>query len=294
MYVPFPADGDDDLYFSEFAGHEEDRVVDLTDLERDHRRQPRDSMITSAGRTSGSLTDPRFAVPLVLFLAAVLLVGMALRSRGSDTTPVSEPAVAGRSELAQSVLDAQLRAGFDGLTITDQGDGTIIIEGTAVDATTAASIGAVARSVEGTQRVDNRVVVPGGEVDTVAAAPAQAPAPSNLGEQLAGVEQITFEVGSADLTAEGDLVVDGVASLLTQSPGAIVAVHGHTDSDGDSTTNQVLSQARAEAVVNALVARGIDANRLSAVGFGESQPIAPNITEEGRATNRRIEFVVTG
>ena len=87
-------------------------------------------------------------------------------------------------------------------------------------------------------------------------------------------------------------MVDSAAALLTQDPGARIEIHGHTDSDGDSETNQILSQQRAEAVLSALVARGIDPARLAAIGFGESQPIAPNVTDDGRATNRRIEFIV--
>ena len=71
-----------------------------------------------------------------------------------------------------------------------------------------------------------------------------------------------------------------------------IEVHGHTDSDGESVFNQQLSQERAEAVVEALRVRGVDPGRLTAIGFGESNPIEPNITEEGRAVNRRIEFVV--
>ena len=87
-------------------------------------------------------------------------------------------------------------------------------------------------------------------------------------------------------------MVDSAAALLAQDPGARIEIHGHTDSDGDSETNQTLSQQRSEAVLSALVARGIDPSRLTAIGFGESQPIAPNVTDDGRATNRRIEFIV--
>ena len=147
----------------------------------------------------------------------------------------------------------------------------------------------MARSVEGTQLVDNRVVVQGGIVDTPSnTTPPAAP----LSEQLATVGNVTFETGSTAITNEGAIVVDSAAALLAQDPGARIEIHGHTDSDGDSETNQTLSQQRSEAVLSALVARGIDPSRLTAIGFGESQPIAPNVTDDGRATNRRIEFIV--
>ena len=269
-------------------------IIDLEDLDRNAggaRRRARQSTPPPPRRDNSSVTDPRFLVPLLLFLLAVLVIGMAWRSRGGDeaaTTAVAD------SELAQSVLDAELRAGFNGLTI-DEVDGVIIIDGVAANATDVAAIGAVARSVEGSQRVDNRVTVEGGSLDTPF--PATESALTNggvdLSNQLNSLGNVTFEAGSSDLTNAGAVVVDNVARLLEQSPGVRIEVHGHTDSDGDESANQVLSQQRAQAVVAALAQRGIDSSRLTAVGFGEAQPIAPNITEEGRATNRRIEFVVS-
>lgn len=248
-----------------------------------------------------SWSDPRFLVPLLLFLAAVFLITLAFRSQSvSDSDAellAQENEVIDQTELAREVQEAQLRAGFGGLVVTEESD-TIIITGTVPDATVAASVGAVARSVEGTQRVDNRVVVVGGVVDdTAATVPTTAPlvvaGAGGLSEQLGNSGLITFETGSTAITAEGSTTVDIVADLLNRAPGVAVEVHGHTDSDGDETANQVLSQQRAEAVITALAQRGVDTTRLTAVGFGESNPLAPNITADGRATNRRIEFVLS-
>lgn len=227
---------------------------------------------------------------MLLFLTAMFVIGMAVRSGSADQQPQIEV----QSELALAVRDAELRAGFDGLTIIEN-DGTVIIEGQARDPLVAASIGAVARSVEGTQQVDNRVVVEGGAVQgATATADVVLPASGDINVQLASVGQITFETASAALTPQGLAVIDSAATILTGFPGLRIEVHGHTDSDGDAIRNQVLSQERAEAVVAALGQRGVDVNRLTAVGFGESKPIEPNITAEGRAVNRRIEFVIVG
>jgi outer membrane protein OmpA-like peptidoglycan-associated protein len=273
-------------------------VLDLDDLERGGPgpvRSPLQPGLSSPQKDSwNSLTDPRFFVPLLLFLSAMFVIGMAVRAGSNDENADGQPQITVQSELALSVRDAELRAGFDGLTIIEK-DGTVIIEGEARDPLVAASIGAVARSVEGTQRVDNRVVVAGGAVQAATGPGADvSQAPGNTGEQLATVGHITFETGSASLTPEGSMVVDSVATILARAPGLRVEVHGHTDSDGDDIRNQVLSQERAEAVTVALEQRGINIVRLTAVGFGESKPIEPNITAEGRAVNRRIEFLVVG
>ena len=104
---------------------------------------------------------------------------------------------------------------------------------------------------------------------------------------------ITFESGSADITAEGQAILDEAVAVLTNAVGVNVEVDGHTDSAGGAASNQRLSQARAESVVAYLVGRGVDEAILTAVGFGEEQPIADNATPEGREQNRRIEFAVS-
>ena len=274
--------------------------IDLSDNEQPEggqRRRPRQSTPPPPS-SNGTPFDPRFIVPALLFLLALFVIGLAWSSRGGDdddtiaaNTTTQETVVT--SELAQSVLDAEQRAGFDGIFV-EEVDGTLVLSGEAANATDVAAIGAVARSVEGIQGVDNRVMVVGGIVDT--------PFPltdsgvtndgTDLATQLNSLGRITFETGSADLTVEGNLVVDNVARLLERSPGISIEIHGHTDSDGDETANQVLSQERAQAVSVALSQCGIDAGRFTPIGFGESNPIAPNITDDGRATNRRIEFIV--
>ena len=110
-----------------------------------------------------------------------------------------------------------------------------------------------------------------------------------INEALA-LESITFETGSAIITPEGAAVLDRAATFLAANPAIRVAIEGHTDSEGDEATNLTLSVERAEAVRDYLVEQGIASDRLETEGFGETQPIASNDTEEGRAQNRRIEF----
>ncbi len=105
---------------------------------------------------------------------------------------------------------------------------------------------------------------------------------------------IRFKKGKADVDPACDPTMKYIAKILKDSPGFHVQVDGHTDNVGNPESNRKLSQERAEAVVKYLVEKkGVDAKRLSAKGFGDSQPIADNKTERGRAKNRRVDFTVT-
>ncbi|MDP5084484.1 MAG: OmpA family protein [Yoonia sp.] len=102
--------------------------------------------------------------------------------------------------------------------------------------------------------------------------------------------KITFDPGSADLTAATQPVVDDIAAVLKECGDLPIRVSGFTDSQGRVEMNQQLSQARADAVLTALRARRVPVSTFEAIGFGEENPIASNETEEGREANRRIEF----
>ena len=102
---------------------------------------------------------------------------------------------------------------------------------------------------------------------------------------------ITFETGKADIKPESFVEINRIAKLMQENPNLCFEVQGHCDASGSDKVNDPLSQKRAEAIVAAIVEQGIAESRLSAVGKGSHQPIASNSTDEGRAKNRRVEFV---
>lgn len=108
---------------------------------------------------------------------------------------------------------------------------------------------------------------------------------------------IQFAANSSALTEGGEVTLDRAAAVIKDAlksrPTLHIRVEAHTDDVGAEEANLALSQERAEAVVAYLVSRGVPQSVLSAVGYGESQPLADNSTAEGRETNRRIEFYIT-
>jgi OOP family OmpA-OmpF porin len=101
---------------------------------------------------------------------------------------------------------------------------------------------------------------------------------------------VNFAFDSAEIDSASGVVLDVAAEQLRGCPNVMVSVEGHTDSIGTDAYNMGLSDRRASAVLGALVDRGVSGSRLTAVGYGESQPIASNETDEGRALNRRVEL----
>ena len=106
-------------------------------------------------------------------------------------------------------------------------------------------------------------------------------------------ENVHFEVNKAVLKRKSRLLLNEVADVLAKHPEITkLCIEGHTDSDGTDENNLTLSRARAKAVRDYLISRGIDGDRLTSEGFGESRPVASNETARGRAANRRVEFLI--
>ena len=103
---------------------------------------------------------------------------------------------------------------------------------------------------------------------------------------------VTFDTDSTAIKPAFRDTLDRVAQSLNQYPNSLIDVYGHTDSTGSDAYNMTLSQRRAEAVASYLSSRGVSASRIRSQGFGETQPVASNATEEGRSANRRVEIKI--
>ena len=126
--------------------------------------------------------------------------------------------------------------------------------------------------------------------------PAAAPVDPTVCQQLfseqLGKGRIRFEPARATLDADSTALLDRLIEIALRCPAANIEVAGHTDGDGEDAFNQALSEKRAQAVVDYLVKAGLPASRFTATGYGSTQPVAGNDTDEGKAQNRRIEFLV--
>ena len=102
---------------------------------------------------------------------------------------------------------------------------------------------------------------------------------------------VRFATSKADILPESKPVLEQMIALLKENPSLKVSIEGHTDNVGDAKANKALSERRAASVVSALKVAGIAADRLAAAGWGSEKPMADNLTEAGRAKNRRVELV---
>jgi outer membrane protein OmpA-like peptidoglycan-associated protein len=111
---------------------------------------------------------------------------------------------------------------------------------------------------------------------------------SLLAEIRSASEHIYFNSGKSTIKAESFPDIDKLAGILKAHPEVKATIEGHTDSQGDDKMNLDLSKARAQAVKDYLISKGVDADHLSSEGYGETRPVADNGTAEGRAKNRRV------
>jgi OOP family OmpA-OmpF porin len=125
-----------------------------------------------------------------------------------------------------------------------------------------------------------------------AAAPVDATVCQQLFSDLLGRGKIRFDSGRATIDPDSAGLLDRLIETALRCPTASVEIAGHTDTDGDDGFNQALSEKRAQAVADYLVRAGLPADRFKAMGYGSLQPVASNDTDEGKAQNRRIEFLV--
>lgn len=159
--------------------------------------------------------------------------------------------------------------------------GTLYLRGRVPDQATADRIAGRAAAVVGAAHL-----VVEYQIDPAAPLPAGAP--------VYVTETVLFATDRAEVLAPFRHILDLGVTLLTNVPTVTVTVIGHTDSRGTDDHNLELSQARVDSVIGYLVDHGIDPARVRGVAAGAADPVAPNDSAEGRALNRRVEFVLTG
>jgi len=117
--------------------------------------------------------------------------------------------------------------------------------------------------------------------------------PAKVGEKIL-LANVFYEIDSWELKKESMEELNNLADLLSYNKNLIAEIGGYTDSTGTDEYNQVLSEKRANSVVNYLVSQGIATSRLKSKGYGNSFPIGDNVSEEGRKLNRRTEAKIIG
>ena len=128
-----------------------------------------------------------------------------------------------------------------------------------------------------------KTALPGAEVERV-----------NEGIKVTMKENmVNFAFNSSELSSATKTNLDKLAKVLVNNPDTNINIYGHTDNKGTDAYNMTLSEKRAKSVVNYLASHGVKRNRMFAKGMGESDPVATNETEAGRAENRRVEFAIT-
>jgi OOP family OmpA-OmpF porin len=125
-----------------------------------------------------------------------------------------------------------------------------------------------------------------------AAAPVDPTVCQQLFSELLAKGRIRFEPGRAIIDQDSAGLLDRLIETAMRCPTAEIEIAGHTDADGEDAVNQTLSEKRAQAVLDYLVRAGLPASRFTPIGYGSSQPVASNDTDEGKAQNRRIDFLV--
>lgn len=123
------------------------------------------------------------------------------------------------------------------------------------------------------------------------------PAPKKMlvvfkGDKIEILQQVHFATGKATILADSFSLLQQVVDVVIRNNIKRISVEGHTDNKGSKAANQTLSEERARAVADYLISQGVDSKRIESVGYGDTRPIAPNLTARGRELNRRVEFIV--
>lgn len=262
---------------------------------------------TPPAQPAAAAVDPDYMFAATRANGAVVLIGhvpTALADAIFDTVPDASTDAVTFAEGAPADFLDNAKTGLAALATLEEGklefaQGRWTLSGTATsDASNvqlAATIAALPSASEWSVKTTAPQPIAPSPAPT-ATAPTSAPvniaACRDVLAEFSARNSILFQSGAAILATASEPAIDELATDLAACPDAVVHVEGHTDSDGDDALNLALSVARAEAVVDALIARGVTPERLYAVGYGESRPIADNATAAGKQLNRRIVITV--
>ncbi len=230
-------------------------------------------------------------------LLVVLLIGffvvVAIGGTGSEG-PADE-----QQDLSSQVQAAMVRAGLPTVEVQVV-DWTVVLRGRLASDDLKLAATRVAQAQSSVVGVENLIVVPAPIVEEVVPEDESPDLPANQADLLlqarlsaaAARTPIQFGSGGDRITEDSVPTLELIAEFLVANPSVRVQIIGHTDSDGEDDANLTLSRIRAEAVRAQLIARGVEAERLTPLGMGEYDPVTDNVTREGKARNRRIEFLV--
>ncbi|ABD90449.1 OmpA family protein [Rhodopseudomonas palustris] len=201
-----------------------------------------------------------------------------------DNLKASVGAPAGFSNAVVAALGALSRLSTGTLVVSDR---AVMLSGDALydDAVSQIRAGLAKELPQGWQVKTEVSVKP-------AAAPVDPTVCQQLFSDLLGKSKIRFESGRATIDPDSVGLLDRLIETALRCPTATIEIAGHTDGDGDGAFNQTLSEKRAQAVAEYMVRAGLPAERFRPVGYGSTTPVAPNDNDEGKAQNRRIEFMV--
>lgn len=213
-----------------------------------------------------------------LFIAGLLI---ALMGAGCSTSKTTKGAVIGGA--AGGVIGGAI--GKKG------GDGT---KGAVIGGVLGGTAGAIVGKYMDKQAKEIEEEVPGATVETTTTTDPETGETVTESINVTFASGVLFEFNSSALTVSSRAELDRMAGVMNRYPDTDITIEGHTDSKGTDDYNMKLSQQRAASVSDYLAQDGIDRNRMITRGFGESQPVASNDTEEGRAANRRVILGIKG
>jgi outer membrane protein OmpA-like peptidoglycan-associated protein len=219
----------------------------------------------------------RLTQTIATVLALWLVAGCAARrEEPAEPREPKEPRTTRRDKTAKGAGIGAAAGAVLG-AVVGEGEADEILAGAAIGAGVGAGVGVYMDKQE-----EKLARIPGTEVEQV-------------GDNMLLVSfdsDVLFEVDSSNLDIGARSTLDQASAVFLEYPKTAIVVQGHTDSTGSETHNQSLSERRATMVRNYLISRGVDAERMTAIGYGEGEPIASNDTESGRAMNRRVDLLL--